>query len=168
MNLKPIAPYIHDLALQAWEHRDMRGMLHYVDSPHTIELVHLNIDTLRMAGLLEEITVLAWINSRTKIKTESACALWREVFDECDRDALWASGDRIPEGMHTLYRGVAGTNHRRENGFSWTADRDTAEWFASRYYLENPTVLERPLDLAEVLFYTNQRREQEFVLDIAI
>src|SRR5262249_11666432 len=79
-------------------------------------------------------------------------------------------------GPFTLYRGVAGRGRaRRVRGISWTADPDTASWFAYRYSghlfglsnaLESPAVFRGIFDEPDILAYINDRNEEDFIVDV--
>jgi hypothetical protein len=74
--------------------------------------------------------------------------------------------DALPDPF-TAYRGCVLTRRKR-CGRSWTLSLDCARWFADRYVEVcgegNVGVLSRSIAKSNVLFYTNQRNEQEVVL----
>ena len=90
---------------------------------------------------------------------------------------LWPRGWRQPDldkhldpsGTTTVYRGIhvdKGTNVSRPLGSSWTLDREQAEWFSTRLMMpedEDAFVLTGEVDNKDVLFYINDRGEQEVV-----
>jgi hypothetical protein len=49
-------------------------------------------------------------------------------------------------------------------GLSWTLDRDVACWFAKRYSMPNPLVMCADVPKNSILFYSNERQEQEVVI----
>tara|TARA_R100000306_G_C4334326_1_gene121919 strand:- start:429 stop:821 length:393 start_codon:yes stop_codon:yes gene_type:complete len=69
----------------------------------------------------------------------------------------------LPEGSFKIYRG--GT----PNGFSWSLDKKIATWFATRFKpvgIEDD-VHELTVTKDDVLWYNNERNEQEVVLLVA-
>ena len=68
--------------------------------------------------------------------------------------------DDLPDGEFRIYRG--GT----PNGFSWSLDKGIAEWFATRF--KSIGIVDKVYTMlvtkAEVLWYTDERNEQEVVL----
>jgi hypothetical protein len=70
---------------------------------------------------------------------------------------------RLPERV-TIYRGQSATAPK---GLSWTLDRSVAEGFARGHRnvrVPDPVVLEMEVTLAQVAFFTNDRKEREVVL----
>jgi hypothetical protein len=63
----------------------------------------------------------------------------------------------------TVYRGHQGVN---EAGYSWSADRVQAEWFARRFQSGHGEALiaERTISKTDILFATDQRGEREVVI----
>jgi hypothetical protein len=47
---------------------------------------------------------------------------------------------------------------------SWTTNRDVACWFAYRYRQDQPIVLHAQVDASEVVYYEDNRYEQEVIL----
>lgn len=70
-------------------------------------------------------------------------------------------------GTIKVYRGTS-TAFRKTpaRGLSWTIDRDTACWFALRASLgrHKPIVLEADVQASEIIFWDDDRGEQEVVL----
>lgn len=67
----------------------------------------------------------------------------------------------LPNNM-TVYRGVA--NGRNPKGLSWTANYDTAEWFANRFG-DDGYIQAADISKSRVLAYFNTRGEDEIVID---
>jgi hypothetical protein len=69
------------------------------------------------------------------------------------------------EGKIAIYRGACDTDARTAaKGVSWTTNRDVACWFAYRYRREQPIVLHAHVDASEVVYYEDDRYEQEVIL----
>lgn len=86
---------------------------------------------------------------------------WVELFK-------WHSGQKcfkdtpVPDGRFKVYRGGD-----EELGFSWTIDKEQAEWFVNRHHLmgdEHSFLREMLIKREDVLFYTDERGEKEIVL----
>ena len=62
------------------------------------------------------------------------------------------------------WRGVSSTSRYQERGFSWTTDRNRAEWFAhANSWLGEPRLLEARVRRESILMYSSF--ERELVLD---
>lgn len=80
--------------------------------------------------------------------------IWLELFSL--RESIDSLKQELPEEM-TIYRGG------HEEGFSWTLSREVGEWFSNRFDEDTP-FLEKVIKKSDVLFYTNDRNEEEVVL----
>jgi hypothetical protein len=73
----------------------------------------------------------------------------------------------------TIYRGANGATLELAfviamSGIAWTLDRDVAAWFAGRFMSINesvPIVLSTTIPRSSMLFYDNDREEQEIIPD---
>jgi len=61
----------------------------------------------------------------------------------------------------TVYRGCSPLN---EEGFSWSLDKEKAQWFATRFSRNNSKVLEVTVPKSEVIAYLGGRGESEILL----
>lgn len=136
-----------------------------VDNPSRAFHLFRNAHLLKSLGMYEEALEYAYTSGRASVRN------WRGLFSMADRDRLREYGDPIPHaGPFTLYRGVAGRGRQRAvRHFSWTGTLDCARWFAGRaaYHgsrLPDPAVFEITVPESEVIFYTNGRREDEYVV----
>jgi hypothetical protein len=156
---------VREIARKALDEGDVEGLLILETNELALQIAAANAGALRERGLLEKAFVHAWIATRTNWVRVPLREL-RALIRLCDRDRLRAEGDPIPPGASfTLYRGVSGRGHRRrESGLSWTRDAEKAGWFATRFDLERPAVLRAEVCRGEVLFYSNDRDEDDFVL----
>ncbi len=85
---------------------------------------------------------------------------WTDLFDVFGHELHQFSDDYTPPDV--IYRGIS-SDCDQGSGISWTADRDTAIWFARRY--GEPHLMQMPFDPSIVMFYTNQRNESEFAIN---
>lgn len=67
-------------------------------------------------------------------------------------------------GEVTLYRGVRSDSKEAIYGFSWTASKKTAEFFADRWGDEG-TVYEAKIKKEDIFFTEYGRNEQEYIVD---
>lgn len=170
LNLTLIAPILHESALEEIEVGNVSGFLGKSEygNQHTLTIVHQNIDALKERGLYEKALIDAFIDSRTNNHQWPAREL-EALFQFADRERLRAAGNRLPNpGPFTLYRGVAGrAPSRRVRGLSWTSSFDRAKWFAQRWpELGDPAVYRAIVAEEDVLFYTNDRNEEEYVVHL--
>ena len=74
-------------------------------------------------------------------------------------------------GQIRIFRGYSGNAiTRATRGLSWTTSRETACWFARRSATatRKPLVLTAAVDSSDIIFYDNERNEEEVVLRRAI
>ena len=94
-----------------------------------------------------------WFDRAHFLSLEEEGAFMRKVIAE-------AGG---PQAVLKIYRGCQlGIN---EVGWSWTLDQGRAEWFARRFAQDEPVVLIGEVFAHEILFASNDRSEQEVVVD---
>jgi hypothetical protein len=167
--LDPIPPVSRDQAIQALEEGDAIGFLGKASSNvHHLDLVARNAMALRDRKMYESALVFAYTSTRLNHRRHSTAHL-RCLFEIADRTRLRESGDPLPgPGPFTAYRGVAGSGRsRRVRGFSWSADKERAQWFADRgafFRLADPAVYRAELLESDVLAYVADRQEQEFIV----
>lgn len=93
-----------------------------------------------------------------------------DLFAMANREKLRQAGHPLPgPGPFTLYRGVAGSLRvRRVRGYSWTSSLEIAWWFAQRFagyqQLSDPAVYKIVVGEKDILAYTNDREESEFLV----
>lgn len=86
------------------------------------------------------------------------------LMDEEDLNTLNKLKAQTDEKGLTIYRGISGSG--KENGLSWTTNKEKAEWFSKRFDCPNPRVLEKTIhDSKLILAYFDNRNEQEIILD---
>ena len=167
--LKGFAPWAQERAQAALQAGDAGGLLLLESNERGLELVNLNRAALQSRGIYEAAIVVALTATRTN--NHRAYPLIRNLLAHADRKRLRAAGDPIPTpGPFTLYRGVAGKGSaRRIRGYSWTANLERAQWFASRadrFGLADPAVMRAVVPTRYVLFCSNDRSESEFFVDL--
>ena len=169
--LEPIPPELRDRAVAALDEGDAIGFLIKASNEWGLNLVYMNQGVLLKRGIYESALLSAFIDTRTSNHGWPLNTL-RLLFEIADRDRLRAAGDPLPgAGPFTIFRGVAGRGRaRRVRGFSWTASREKAEWFAERFAKElpelsvDPAVFQVTVGVDDVLAYSNERKEQEFIV----
>lgn len=88
-------------------------------------------------------------------------------FEKADKKYLMDKEDyekytSLPEKL-TIYRGVRNPEYKYE--MSWTLSKSKAEWFANRFDSDNPIVLKVLIDKKDILCYTNDRGEDEVIIN---
>jgi len=144
------------------------GFLGYAGDEHRLRIVAHNVALLRDLGLYEASLLCALIGVRVNLSGIPPDAL-AMLVGWADRGALLAAGTPLPgPGPFTLYRGVGGVGRaRRIRGLSWTANRDRAEWFASRaslFRLKDAAVYRAVVPRELVLAYVTAREEDEYLV----
>lgn len=75
----------------------------------------------------------------------------------------------FPDNETVIYRGASGVDLKTAaKGLSWTRSRDVACWFAFRYGRGEPIVVTASVDSSKVIFYDDDRYEQELILRQAV
>lgn len=165
LDLSLISPVLHEQAREAFDLGDVCGLLISMDNTRCMAFVFNNIVVLKERGIFEPALVSAYMGTRNNLAYCPLSAL-NFIFSFADRDKLMAAGDPLPPGDEfTLYRGVAGKSpYRKPSGYSWTSDFERAVWFASRLpRLEDPAVYKTTVHRDEILFFSNERNEQDFI-----
>lgn len=148
-----------NMYLEAYAQGDVIRVLRgAAGSENYAEYMTVNLDLFRSQPWWAEMLVTAWSGTNERMGGTLPRDLWLDLFQTADRAALRSAGDTLPD-VDTIYRG---TQIGDAGGFSWTSDKDMAEWFASRH--KNPLLLTRVFDESELLFFTHQREESEFVM----
>lgn len=90
------------------------------------------------------------------------------TIDRPERNAIMNADEyeeykALPETL-TVYRGCH--KGKNEDGFSWTLDKDRAQWFAERLADDDdvPKVIEKTIRKSEVIALFTRRSEQEVLL----
>lgn len=166
--LDPIPPSLRQHAVDALEKKNVEGFFFTAENTSSLDLLVRNFLELKMRGLYEEALLRAWAATRTNNSSWPHRTL-RMMFERADRKRLLAAGDPLPgPGPFTLYRGVAGRGAaRRIRGLSWTALREMAIWFATRYdHLAAPSICTVTIAADDVLAYVDDRSEEDFILSL--
>lgn len=138
------------------------------DNMNGLAIVWRNYDLLQSLGIFESTLLHAYPQVRVNTRHVPAWAVeW--LFRMADRERLRAAGEPIPgSGPFVLFRAVAGRGPaRRLRGVSWTSSETVARWFAKRAAIMGlalPTVYRTNVPLEDVLAYTNERKEEEFLV----
>jgi hypothetical protein len=161
-----ITPALLDQAVEGLEQKNVLRFLGCANgNEYWLDLLAANVPLLKELDLYERGLLDALIASRTNnyVHRDKIPLL----IEHADRAKLLAAGDPLPgPGPFLLYRGVAGRGSaRRVRGLSWTASLDRARFFARRYpELHDPAVFRVTVSAEHVLAYTNERKEEEFLV----
>lgn len=105
---------------------------------------------------------MAWGHDHQHVIAEAgSTARLRTMFRRAD----FSIPDFIPDPVQ-VWRGVSGTGYRKwaSRGHSWTLNRDVACFFATRHGRPEPLVISATIPRSDILFYSNERHEEEVVL----
>ena len=118
-------------------------------------------------GCLEEAITNAYTLDEYPLYHMNA-SMWQMLFDQCDAERLYSIDREAPiiDGSTTLYRACYPLHKR---GISWTASLETAQFFQQRKFTPGKASGEKFIYTTKapkeaIAFYTNDRKEQEFVL----
>jgi hypothetical protein len=157
---------LHTQAQDALDNCDFPGFLVSASNEASLPLLATVVNKALDCGKLESAFIDAFIATRTNNHRHSQtieCLLQR-----IDPIKLKSEGDKIPsQDEFRLYRGVSGNDSSRTiKGYSWTNNLELAHWFAMRYSeLGKPSIFTTTVCEDAVLFYSNERDENEFVLN---
>ncbi|WNL50747.1 hypothetical protein RPALISO_160 [Ruegeria phage RpAliso] len=155
------------------------------------EYIYQHERAFRMERLVELTREMAFPTMRDQVKfwntarwtwtdseMDESDPLWRDLL-ECgvpNRRAMMSHSDRafvdaLGEPLE-VYRGgpvnvVDDPQEALSGGFSWTLDRKVAEKFARRYMRkgQRPVVLTHLIAKSDIILYTNDRNEEEVLVD---
>ena len=157
---------LQDRAQEALDNCDIESFIHYTDNQNCLRLLATVLDRTIDCDKLEAAFIDAFTSTRTNNYREFETI--ESILDFTDLDRLREQGDELPQqDEYRLYRGISG-NQTPEiiNGYSWTSNFELAHWFAMRFCeFGSPSVYTTTVRKDAILFYTNQREEDEFVLN---
>lgn len=147
-------------AWKAWLARDGDLIMSLVDHEERGRLLKDNILAFLSVGIYEAALHKTFIHGPHLKNAE-----WKDFFSLADLQKLRALGEPLPERPITVYRGVTCSKFG-PRGMSWTANPNTAAWFASRFPAagRNPAVYSLLVRPDQILYMTNARNEEEVVI----
>lgn len=91
----------------------------------------------------------------------------KKWFKEADKTKLMTKDElsvyeKLPDTV-TIYRGV--TDLKGARGLSWTLNKDTAQWFSTRFHPQQSYVLYAKIPKQKIFAYFGDRNEYEVVVD---
>jgi len=167
LNLSTVPRFLWDKACKCLNDGDVIGLMCTMDNENYLRFIAQNYEALIERGIYEAALFDAWTGCRTNWHRYSNSDI-QCLFIFANREKMLSLGYPLPgDGPYTIYRGIAGRGSaRRIRGRSWTADFEKAKWFAKRFgHLENPAVFQATVDKPCIYAYTNEREEQEFIID---
>lgn len=149
-------------AWKAWLARDAAKIMYLVGHEERGQLLSNNIESFLSVGIYEQALPITFTHG-----PHLKLVQWKKFFSLADRQKLRALGDPIPDSPITIYRGVTCSRfgHR---GLSWTRNPNTAAWFALRHpeASRNPVVYSLLVKPDQIIFMTNDRNEEEVVIEV--
>lgn len=141
---------------EAFEAGDAANMLAYIGNHISGHFVYDNMTLLNERGILSDCVKIAWTSHQAN--NSHNYPMWKKLLSFVNYQ------DHTPKTAQ-IYRGVAGNEpYRHELGFSWTGNKETAKWFSARYELDNPEIIVAKYEPEYLIFYTNERTEDEYVM----
>ncbi len=168
--LNPISPNLRRLAVEDLWRGNIVGFLCKAGNEHGIALVWHNREMLRRLDVYESALLGAFTGTRAT-NANYPLRMLKYMLNDAVRGKLRLCGDQLPgPGPFTVYRGVSGRGAaRRVRGIHWSNGLEAACWFAMRpiYGRENPAIFRAVVNTDEVLVYTDERQEKEFLVLLA-
>lgn len=143
-----------------------------VPKPERMIFIENNLEALLSSGKLERVLIDFYMLLNFPILSYDL-STWGYVFGMCDRERLLSAGDTLPDDLGSPFTIYRGQDLSEVIGISWTLSRERAEWFAQRNaehtYEDSETgVIEMQVTVDDIMFYNNEREEQEVVVDLDI
>ena len=140
-------------------------MLQIYQGNNGMSFIADNFPNLIKMGKYESALLNAYSGIRNNLHNWSSEVI-NYLFAVADPDKMRAAGDELPDSdSFTLYRGVAGNGPaRRVKGVSWTDSINVASFFAMRFALKDPAVLEITVPNVAILARVADRNESEYLL----
>jgi len=157
---------LHKYAQQALNNCDYMAFLGHSSNENNLLLLRTVIDRALDCKKMESAFIYAYAATRTNNYHEYEIIEY--ILKYVDLDRLFEEGDELPRrDRYRLYRGISGAQTPEIiKGYSWTDDVQRAHWFAMRYAeFGNPSIYTTVVQKKSILFYTNGRSENEFVLN---
>lgn len=152
------------------KNKDWMGLLTYTDSYFYTNLL---IDVMRESDIPREtqweMFESIWIKSDYLLKSLPRYFILGcfklnpfkdEIKNHSDIKPLISEDERI-----TIYRGEASKSSTLKKSFSWTTDKEKAEFFATRFSSEKQTIYTATVHIDNVLAYFEGRGEKEVIVD---
>lgn len=141
----------------------------FIDKEERDIFIENNIDSLAASGKLENIIIDLYVMLELPLY-KLGIEVWAYLFDRCDRGRLLAEGDELPKELGSEFTIYRGQNLDEDPGISWTLSKEKAAWFASVRNMKGLVkngktgVIDMRVTIDDILFYTNERQEQEVVI----
>ncbi len=142
---------------QSSDLEEVRESLIYLETPFVPQYVLKKIESMTKWSDEDVWTLIidAWILQEFP---HTCHELWSQIFSVRPRSQSFVQD--LPETF-TVYRGG------HPDGYSWSLSQDQARWFyerSKRFGLKHNRKLKRTVRREDVLFYNNDREEQEVVI----
>jgi hypothetical protein len=146
--------------------KDMASFFWMINKADRLTVLHLFSNIGGMNGEYESILKDAWVS--TEFPHQTAIPQLIAMFKRADCNKMMDGADKkklaeLPDEI-TIYRGLQDKRAKRK-GLSWSLSYDKALWFATRWNSPDARVLEARIKKKDVFIYTNQRSEEEVVVD---
>jgi hypothetical protein len=157
---------LQELALEALDNCDFGRFFCYASNEYSLTLLTTVMGDAEACGKLESAFIDAFTATRTNNYHHFETIEF--ILEDIDLERLQEQGDKFPEqDEYRLYRGISGDQTQEIiEGYSWTSNIDLSHWFAMRYAeFGNPSIYETIVNKDAILFCTNDREEDEYVLN---
>ena len=157
---------LQERAQEALGNCDVVGFFGNASNEYSLTLLTTVMGDFEACGKLE----LAFIHAFTATRTNNYhhYETIEYILGDIDLERLQEQGDKLPEqDEYRLYRGISGDQTQEIiKGYSWTNNIELAHWFAMRYAKFGiPSIYETTVKKDAILFCSNRREEDEYVLN---
>jgi hypothetical protein len=153
--------YIEKLLLQIKNRcKTVLQILCYINKPYRLQIL---ISSRKYLSKKTYSKNLGWVWANTEYPHQIKTRELINAFKDADCKIINKKDfNQLPETL-TVYRGLQGSKAKLR-GLSWTLNLKIATWFANRFKLQGK-VYSAQIKKKDIFFYSNERNEQECVLN---
>ena len=130
-----------------------------------IQFLLNNSQAFRDAGRFEAAVIKLYSMTNSPFLSGGDPAVWNQLFESCEKEKLYALGDRFPLESATVYR-ISVTGIKK--GLSWTLSRKKIQGFVDRWQeqgIGSGKIYTLETTRKNILVYLKSRQEEEVILD---
>jgi len=129
-----------------------------------IQFLINNRERFKVNNCLEEAILRLYCRKNSAFESDGQYDVWLELFSQCDAEKFYALGSSFPDRTILGFRGsVAGV----VEGFSWTINQKTIDWFKERWQdkeLGGGTIFSTHISRKDILIYLNDKEQEEMIV----
>lgn len=148
------------------QQKNLSGVFWMINKPDRLQILHLVSGMWEMNGEYETILRDAWTSTEFPPQLPNRTLI--SLFERADKSKMMDDVEKaklgeLPEVI-TIWRGLQ-DKRAKTKGLSWTVNRNTAIWFATRWKSDQTKLVTAKIRKEYVYAYINQRNEEELVVN---